>query len=169
MKINVIQQGSRDILQIDDARIVYRNFRGEGSKFNRVGDRNFSLVIPDEEIKDLLVGLGFNVKIKAPREEGEAPFMHLQVKVKYSDDPEDVDENGNRKGPSAYLTSGNNMVALNDKTIACLDDIEIACVNLDIRSYDWTMPNGTSGRSAYLQSINVIQNIDRFAAAYNNR
>ena len=169
MEINVLRQGTRDILEINDARIVYRNFRGEGSKFNRVGDRNFSIVIPTEEIKDMLVELGFNVKIKAPREDGEMPFMHLPVKVKYSDDPNDVDENGNRKGPSAYLTSGANMVALTDKTIACLDDIEIASVNLDVRSYDWTMPNGQSGRSAYLQGINVFQRIDRFAESYNNR
>ena len=44
MKITFAPRG---ILQVDDARIVYRNFTGAATQFNREGDRNFSLVIPD--------------------------------------------------------------------------------------------------------------------------
>lgn len=155
MKINVVRQGKNDILQIDDARIIYRNFRGERDTYNRDGRREFDLIIPDEEIKDLLVDLGFNVKIKPAREEGEAPFMHLHVKVgKYA---------------NAYLTSGDNMQKLNEETMGLLDTVEIASVNLDIESNDWTMPNGTSGRTAWLRSINVFQKIDRFGIEYNSR
>ena len=67
----------RNILQNNDARICYRNFKGEGSLYNNEGDRNFSLVIPDEETANALMndtnkfGAGWNVKIRAPREEGE--------------------------------------------------------------------------------------------------
>ena len=65
----------RDILQIDNAHIIFRNFSGEASKFNREGDRNFALRIFDQDIADKLLDLGWNVKIKPPREEGEDPFM----------------------------------------------------------------------------------------------
>ena len=61
----------RGILQIDDARIVYRNFSGVGSKFNREGDRSFSVVIPDKDIMEALVNEGWNVKSKPSRYEDE--------------------------------------------------------------------------------------------------
>lgn len=147
--------GPRGILQIDDARIVYRNFEGRGDKFNREGDRNFAVVIPDKEIADVLVSEGWNVKVKPPRDEDDDPFMFLPVKVKFND-----------RGPNAYLQTGARMNRLDEDSIACLDNIDIASVDLDIRPYDWTLSDGKSGRSAYLQSIKVVQDVDRFAAAY---
>mgnify|MGYP001509972592 FL=1 len=60
----------RGILQIDDARIIHRNFAGRGDKYTREGDRNFSLVVPDQELADRLIADGWNVKIKPPREDG---------------------------------------------------------------------------------------------------
>lgn len=151
MKITFAPRG---ILQIDDARIIYRNFSGVGSKYNREGDRNFALVIPNEEIKDALVQEGWNVKIKAPREEGDTPFMILPVKIKF-----------NERGPHVYLKSGQALNKLDEETVGCLDDIDISSVDLDLRPFDWDV-NGKTGRTAYLQSIHVTQNIDRFAARY---
>ena len=142
----------RDILQIDDARIVYRNFSGTGSKFNREGDRNFAVVIPDQDMADELVNRGCNVKIKPPRDEEDAPFMFLPVKIKF-----------NERGPKVYLQSGEKTVELDEEGIDCLDDVDILSVDLDIRPYDWEV-NGKQGRTAYLQSIHVVQEIDRFAA-----
>lgn len=146
----------KGILQIDDARIIHRNFAGVGSLYNREGDRNFSIVIETEEQAEALRERGWNVKIKPPREEGEGPFMFLPVKVKFSD-----------YGPLVYLKSGKALNTLSENTVLTLDKISIARVDLDIRPYDWNV-NGKSGRTAYLQSIMVTQNIDRFAAMYQN-
>ena len=97
----------RGILQINDARIMFRNFRGEGDKFNREGDRNFVLIIPNEEIADALAKEGWNVKIKDPREEGDTPFMYLPVKVKFND-----------RGPQIYLITGERHNRLDENSVA---------------------------------------------------
>lgn len=144
----------RGILQIEDARIIYRNFAGIGSKYNREGDRNFAVIIPNQEIADELIADGWAVKIKPPRDEDDSPFMYLPVKVKF-----------NNRGPAAYVKSGNSVQRLNEDTIGMLDEIDIQSVDMDLRAYDWEV-NGKTGRSAYLQAINVIQNIDRFGAQY---
>lgn len=141
----------RDILQIDNAHIIFRNFAGEASKFNREGDRNFALRIFDQDVADKLLDLGWNVKIKPPREEGEDPFMYLPVKIKFND-----------YGPKVYLKSGSNRVTLDEESISCLDNIEIENANLDIRPYDWEV-NGKQGRTAYLQGGLITQKVDRFS------
>ena len=143
-----------NILEIEDARIIYRNFAGVGSKFNREGDRNFAVIVDSEEAKDILVEEGWNVKIKDPREGYDEPFMFLPVKIKF-----------NNRGPAAYVKSGDSVTRLNEDTIEMLDEIDIASVDLDLRPYDWDV-NGKTGRTAYLQAINVTQNIDRFGARY---
>lgn len=145
-----------NILEIEDARIIYRNFAGVGSKYNREGDRNFAVVIPNKEIADQLIEDGWNVKIKQPNEEYDDPFMFLPVKIKF-----------NSRGPAAYVVSGGKPTRLNEDTIEILDEIDIDSVDLDLRPYDWEV-NGKTGRSAYLQAINVRQNIDRFGAMYAN-
>lgn len=149
-----ITYAPRGILQIDDARIIYRNFSGIGSKFNREGDRNFAIIIPDQDICDELIAEGWNVKIKPPRDEDDAPFMYLPVKIKFND-----------RGPNAYLVTGKRMNKLDEESIGCLDDVDILSVDLDIRPYDWEV-NGKEGRTAYLQSIKVTQEVDRFAERY---
>ena len=146
-----ITYAPRDILQIDDARIIYRNFAGKGDKYNREGDRKFAVVIPDEDMANDLTKLGWNVKIKPPREDGDTPFMFLPVKVKFND-----------RGPNVYLKTGNVQNRLDEESVGLLDNIDIIGVDLDIRPFDWDV-NGKMGRTAYLQSIRVIQDVDRFA------
>ena len=149
-----ITEGPRGILQIDNARIVYRNFAGEEGKYNRKGDRNFAVVIPDEEMAERLTDLGWNVKVKPPRDEDDSPFMFLKVKVQF-----------NERGPKVYLKTGTNMVLLDEESVDCLDHIDIANVDLDLRPYHWDV-NGKQGISAYLQSICVTQEFDRFASRH---
>ena len=154
MKINFAARG---VVQIDEARIIYRNFAGAPSKFNREGDRNFAVVIEDQDIAEALTEKGWNVKIKPPREEGDEPFMFLPVKVKFND-----------RGPKVYLQNslgGRNRVTLDEETVGILDNVDITNVDLDIRPYDWDV-QGKTGRTAYLQSICVKQEVKRLVDRY---
>ena len=154
MKINFAARG---VVQIDDARIIYRNFAGAPSKFNRERHRNFAVVIKDQDIAEALTEKGWNVKIKPPREEGDEPFMFLPVKVKF-----------NERGPRVYLQNslgGRNRVTLDEDTVGILDNVDITNGDLDVRPYDWDV-QGKTGRTAYLQSICVTQEVDRFLERY---
>ena len=109
-------------------------------------------MIPDQEAADALIKEAWNVKLKPPREDGDSPFMYLPIKVKF-----------NERGPACYLVTGTRMNRLDEHTVSCLDDVDISSVDMDVRPYDWNV-NGKDGRTAYLQSIKVTQQIDRFAA-----
>ena len=80
--------------------------------------------------------------------------MFLPVKVKFND-----------YGPRVYLKSGDNFNELSEATVDTLDNIDIVSADMDIRPFDWEV-NGKTGRTAYLEGITVIQQIDRFRARY---
>lgn len=149
-----INTNARGILEINDARIIYRNFSGVQNKFNREGDRNFAVVIPDQDICNRLVEDGWNVRVKYNEEDTENPFMYIPVKIKF-----------NGHGPSVYLKSGDNLTRLDEESVSMIDNIDIESVDVDLRPYDWEA-NGKSGRTAYLQAMCVIQKVDRFINKY---
>lgn len=149
------------LLQINDARITFRNFAGKAGDYNREGEREFHLLIPDEEIAEALMndvnqfGVGWNVKIKAPKVEGDDPFRHMKVKVSFE----------GRSNPEVYLNNGVTSVKLNEETIGMLDDVDIDYVNMDIRPYDNQSRFGDH-RTAYLQGMEVFQRVSRFGRGY---
>lgn len=147
----------RNILQIDeiDGRdLLFRNFEGRGDKFNREGDRNFSLRLRDPDTADELVERGWNVKIKDGNSEDDGPFMRLPIKVKFGEYP-----------PKVYLWTGNRRNELDEESVGILDQIEIESVNMDVSGYNWNV-NDRTGRTAYLQTIEVFQKVDRFQERY---
>lgn len=161
MKLTIVEPNRafpNGYLEINDARIIWPNFEGRGDRFNKQGDRHFTLVIPDQEIAEALMndkskyGDGWNVKIKPARDEDDKPFMNLKVKVAF-----------NGRGPNIYLVSGNKQVALNEDTVKMLDYIDIISCDMDIRPFDGEMPNGQTFRTAYLSAMRVHQRVDRFA------
>lgn len=150
----------RNIVEINDAKIIFRNFEGRADKFNHAGNRNFAVVIPNRELAEELMndtneyGVGWNVKIREAGDDYEDDFRYLPVKVKF-----------NNRGPAVYLESNGRRNKLNEDTILLLDNVDIESVDLDIRPYD-DIINGKPFRTAYLQAILVRQNVDRFASRF---
>lgn len=105
-------------------------------------------------VADALVALGWNVKVKPPRMEGEAPFIHMKVNVNF-----------NEYGPRVFLVTSGRKNQLSEDTVGCLDRVELIRADMDIRPYDWESKMG-SGRSAYLQTMYAVQKDDRFADRY---
>lgn len=147
-------------LQIDDARITFRNFAGAEKEFNREGDRNFSWIIEDQDLADTLIERGWNIRIRPPRDEDGDPFIHLPVKVKFGERPPVI----------KLVRPGMKNLELDAESVKCLDHMDIERIDMDIRPYDWVINEGKKtekrGRSAYLQTMYVIQSVNRFAERY---
>lgn len=140
-------------IMIEDARLIFKNFSGEESKFNRAGNKNFCVVL-DHDMADDLVAEGWNIKYLRPREDGEEPTPYLQVTVAYGNIP-----------PKVIMIAGRNKTPLDSVSIGTLDYAEIANVDLVIRPYNWEV-NGKQGIKAYLKTMYVEIEQDAFASKY---
>lgn len=137
----------------DNCNICYKNFSGIGGKYNREGDRNFGLVIHDEEQAMKLRDIGYNVKQK---ESEDGPWWVLTIKVKFS-----------QFGPDCFIKKNRNMTKLDETTIGLLDNMALENIDMDVRPFKYDMNGG--GISAYLSGMCVSQKItSRFAQMASN-
>lgn len=146
-------------LKIENAHILFRNFSGRESKYNRPGQRNFCVYIDDPQDAHRLIDDGWNVRIRAPREDGEEPRYYIQVAVSFDNIP-----------PTVYMLTKRKKVKLDEESIDTLDFAEIHNIDLTIRPYNWIIQEGTknekSGVKAYLRTMYVIIDEDEFAEKY---
>lgn len=140
-------------ITFNDARLLFRNFKGNETKYNREGDRNFCVVIPPELVQ-VLLNDGWNVKALEGRNEEEPNTSYMKVSVSYKGRP-----------PKIVLITSRGRTDIGQEEIEVLDWADIKIVDLIVRPYHWEV-KGERGISAYLKTMFVTIYEDELELRY---
>lgn len=146
---------NRNNVTIENARLIFLNFAGKEDKYNREGDRNFSVILPPA-VAAQMANDGWNVKALPGREEGEEDTPYIQVAVSYKNRP-----------PKVILITSSSRTPLTEDTVETLDYTEMENVDLILTPYVWEV-NDKTGIKAYLKTMYVTveeDDLDRKYAA----
>lgn len=138
---------------MEDCRIVFRNFSGKEGKYNREGDRNFCVLLPDH-LAEQLDEDGWNVKALKAREEGDPDQPYLMVTVSFKGRP-----------PKVVMITSRGRTDLSEDEIEVLDWADLKQVDLIVRPYNWVVGE-KSGTKAYLKSLFVTIDEDELDLKY---
>ena len=128
---------------IENAQIRFRNFSGTKTEYNKAGNRQFSLFLP-EETAAILEEAGWHIKHKPPRNEGEDPRYQMDISVMFGKYPPII-KLISHDGTESYLTEDN---------IGILDSVDIDHATVEVRPYNWDV-NGKTGVKAYARELLV--------------
>jgi hypothetical protein len=147
-----------ETITIEDAELVWPNFKGKEGRFNRDGQKTFCIFLPEAEVDGLKANL-WNVKYTNPREDDEDHVIRPYLPVEARFDP---------KPPKIVMITneGKTRTFLDEDSVEVLDYADIKTVDVVLNPYDWTMPNGDTGRKAYLKTMFVTINEDALERKY---
>jgi hypothetical protein len=138
---------------VEDAQLVFRNFSGKEGQYNREGDRNFSVFLP-EDVVEVMIKDGWNVKFLSSRDEDEVDRAYIQITVNFNNRP-----------PRVVMITSTARTNLTEESVGVLDWAAIETCDLIARAYDWSV-NGKTGTKAYLQSMFVTIEEDALERKY---
>jgi hypothetical protein len=145
----------RETVTFRDAPIIFKNFTGEKRQYNNEGNRNFSIMMREEDALNMK-SAGWNIKALKMHEDDDEQLYHIKVAVSYANQP-----------PQIWLVTGkgSHRTLLSEGLIGMLDRLDSVKIDLVISAFDWEV-NGNTGRKAYLQSLYFHQYEDELALEY---
>jgi hypothetical protein len=138
---------------IEDARLIFRNFTGREGPFNKVGDKSFAVILPDEMALQMIQD-GWNVRYLKPREEDDEATPYISVAVRFDIRP-----------PRVVMITSTARTSLDNSSVEVLDYADIQTADLIARGSYWEVGE-KSGWKAYLQSLFVTIEEDALERKY---
>lgn len=138
---------------IEGTNLIFRNFSGKESEYNKAGNRTTGVIIPLDRVEEF-VDEGWSVKQLPPRDPQDSPLYYMNAKIRFDNFP-----------PKIYMCTSQKKTKLEEDTVEQIDYSEISSVDIELSPYDYTV-RGESGRAAYVKTlyVNVIE--DAFAEKY---
>jgi len=150
-------------IKVAGAKIKFKNFEGRVTEYNKNGNREFSLVLDEEDALNLQE-IGWKVKPKELRD-GSIQYL-LPVEASFKKVP-------NIKQMKVVQVTSKNQTILNEETIGNLDYADILNIDLTIRPYCWGPVQGKYGVKAFLQEMWVtiyeVDWADKYATDESNQ
>lgn len=141
----------KDVITIENVEVIWPNLSGTKTDMNAEGDRNFNIVLTQQQADDLAAD-GWNVKCKKPREDDEEQVERcvLKITAKWKVRPPRIKMIGDKSRNETMLT---------EDLVGVLDDVDIKTCDLTFTPYFWNLFKGTPkeaiGVSAYVKTMYV--------------
>lgn len=151
------EQRVKDNINIENARIGFRNFSGKEGQYNPQGNRNFVVFLDDADVARALEKEGWNIRWLDPRDPSEEKQAILSIKIQYSYYPPKI----------VLINSNGKNTNLREEDVSILDWADIERVDLTVRPYNYSI-QGKAGVKAYLKTMYVTLQEDPWQDRYNN-
>lgn len=138
-------------LYIENAKIINKDF--SGMKWGN-GKRTFGVIIEDPEVAQQLNDIGWQIKVREPRDENSLPTHWIKVEARFDNYP-----------PTVMSIEGNKKVPISENRLGSLDRVHITSADVIISPSRWESALG-SGIKAYLKTMYVTIESNPIDAKY---
>lgn len=139
--------GKYPLLVIRNAQLVFKDFEGKLTKYNKRGDKSFCVVIDDHDFARRLTAEGWNVKQFKPRDEYDSdPDYYINVRVSFeSRFPPEI----------AIINEDGSLAQMNEDSVSVLDHSYISSADVSINAHHWFNDEGKENVKGYLRKLHV--------------